>query len=141
LDALQTGKFEWRADLIAKWQPDWSQVAALATRQAPIEGHNQEVVIPIRMGPGYSNQYSFIVQSKALVHFTSALIESVNAAAKPEIIDIVAHTGPTKNTWMVPISFADRMNGLYRITLEESIVQAGISTKPIYLQHGSCISK
>lgn len=34
LDALQTAKFEWRADLIATWQPDWSLVAALATRLA-----------------------------------------------------------------------------------------------------------
>ena len=29
LDALDTGKFEWRADLIATWQPEWSQIAAL----------------------------------------------------------------------------------------------------------------
>jgi hypothetical protein len=141
LDALQARKFEWRADLIATWQPDWSLIAALATRQASIEGHNEQVVIPVRMGLGYSAQYSFVVHSKALAHFTVALIEPLDAAAKPEIVSIVAHSGPTKDTWVVPIPFADRTKGVFRITFEEGIDQAGVSTKPIYLLHDGCTSK
>jgi hypothetical protein len=98
LDALKTGTFEWRADLIATWQPDWSQVAALATRQASIQGQNQRLVMPVRMGPGYSSQYTFIVHSRVMANLTTALIESVDAAAKPEIVNIIAHSGPTKDT-------------------------------------------
>ena len=141
LDALQTEKFEWRADLIATWQPKWSLVAALATRQALIDGHSHEIVLPVRMGIGYSGQYSFVVHSKALAHFTVALVESVDPGTKLEIISISAHTGPTKDTAVISIPFAGRANGVFRITLEESVDQVGISTKPIYLLHGDCTSK
>jgi hypothetical protein len=141
LDALHTGKFEWRADLIATWQPDWNQVAALATRGAAVEGHTHEVVVPVRMGPGYSSHYSFVVRSNTMVHLTNALIEPVNAATKPEIVNIAAHSGPTKDTWVVAISLANRAAGLFRVTLEEGVDQAGVSTEPIYLLHGGCTGK
>jgi hypothetical protein len=141
LDALQATKFEWRADLIAAWQPNWDHLAALVTRQVPLEGRNQEVVIPVRIGSGYSNQYSFIVRSKRPVRFTRALIEATNAAANSEIIDLTTNSGPTKNTWAVSISFGSRIKGLYRITLQEPIDQAGASTKPIYLVHSDCADK
>lgn len=141
LDALQSGKFEWRADLIATWQPNWSQVAALATRQATVEGHTHEVVVPLRMGLGYSSSFSFIVRSKTLVHLTNALIERVDTATAPEVIDIAARSGPTKDTWAVTIPFAIRPRGVYSVTLEEGIDQAGVSTEPIYVLHGGCTSK
>jgi hypothetical protein len=141
LDGLQKEKFEWRADLIATWQPKWSLLAALATRQTSIEGKSQEIVLPVRMGTGYSSQYLFVVHSKALAHFTVALVESVDAATKPEIINISAHSGPTKDTWLIAIPFGGRANGVFRITLEEGIDQAGISTKPIYVLHNDCSTK
>ena len=50
LDALQSGRFEWSADLVATWQPDWSLIAALATRQTPIDGHNQLVMVTSTTG-------------------------------------------------------------------------------------------
>ena len=76
-----------------------------------------------------------------MAHFTTALIESLDAAAKLEIVSIIAHSGPTKDTWVVPITFADRKEGVFRITFEESVDQGGISTKPIYLFHGGCPAK
>jgi hypothetical protein len=57
LDALHKDQFEWSADLIAKWQPDWNNIAVRGTREVEIAGQKYEVVLPLRVGPGYSNRY------------------------------------------------------------------------------------
>src|ERR1051326_1291691 len=138
LDALHNNQFEWSADLIAQWQPDWNNIAVRGTRELAINGQNYEVVVPLRMGSGYSSKYSFMVQAKVPVSLSIALIEPVLPASKPEAIKIVSSPGPVKNTWITTIPFSMKPKGVYRVTLEESVEQAGVTTEPVYLLHGGC---
>lgn len=138
LDAMNKVEFDWRADLIAKWQPDWMNIAALGIRRATIGGQAYTVIVPLRNGAGYSTSYSFIVQSKTPIHLTTALIEPLQTPNKPEAPPVTFVTGPTKDTWMTTLSFARMKSGVYRVTFEEGVEQAGNTTEPIYLRHKVC---
>jgi hypothetical protein len=138
LDALSKVKFDWRTDLIAKWQPDWMNIAAMGIRDATIGGQTYNLVVPLRNGAGYSASYSFIVQSKTPIHFTIALIEPVQAPNQPEAVKVTFAAGPTKDTWITTIPFARMKNGVFRVTFEEGVEQAGNTTEPIYLRHKVC---
>jgi hypothetical protein len=138
LDAMSKVKFDWRTDLIATWQPDWKNIAALGIREAAIGGHTYKLVIPLRSGAGYSTSYSFIVRSKTPIHLTTALIEPLQPPTHPEAVKVTFASGPTKDTWMTTVPFARMKSGVYRVTFEEEVEQAGNSTDPIYLRHKVC---
>jgi hypothetical protein len=141
MDAMHAGKFEWRTDLIAKWQPDWRNIAALGIREDTIVGQTYKLVVPLRNGAGYSSSYSFIVRSKTPLHLTTALIEPLEPPNKPELVKVTFVSGPTKDTWMATIPFARMKNGVYRVTFEEGVEEAGNTTEPIYLRHKVCGSQ
>ena len=138
LDAMKSVRFEWRTDLIAKWQPDWRNIAAIGIREATIGGQIYKLVVPLRDGAGYSSSYSFIVRSKTPIHLTTALIEPLQAPNQPEAVNVTFVSGPGKDTWMATISFAKMKNGVYRVTFEEGVEQAGNTTEPLYLRHKVC---
>jgi len=138
LDAMNRVKFDWRTDLIAKWQPDWSNIAALGIREAAIGGQTYKLVVPLRNGAGYSTSYSFVVQSKTPIHLSTALIEPLQPSTQPEAVKVTFASGPTKDTWTTTIPFARMKSGVYRVTFEEGVEQAGNTTEPIYLRHKVC---
>jgi hypothetical protein len=138
LDAMNKVKFDWHGDLIATWQPDWANIAALGVRETTIAGKTYKVIVPLRYGAGYSTSYSFIVQSKAAIHFTAVLIEPLQPPDKTDKKPVTFKTGPTGDTWITMIPFARMKSGVYRVTFEEGIEQAGNTTEPIYLRHKVC---
>jgi hypothetical protein len=138
LDAMHKTKFEWRSDLISKWQPDWRNIAALVIRETMVEGRQSNILVPIRNGAGYSSSYSFVVQSTTPVHFTVALIEPVQPPGQTQAIRVDFVNGPTKDTRTAIIPFAKMADGIYRITFEEATDQAGVTTEPIYVLHSVC---
>ena len=138
LDAMNKAKFDWRTDLIAKWQPDWNNIAALGVREAAIGGQTYKLVVPLRSGAGYSTSYSFIVQSKTPIHLTTALIEPLQPPTQPEAVKVTFASGPTKDTWTTTVPFARLKSGIYRVTFEEGVEQSGNTTDPIYLRHKVC---
>jgi hypothetical protein len=140
LDALQPGSFKWRTNMIATWQPNWDNLAAIATKDYPIGGHKYTVYVPLRMGVGYSGIYSFMLHSQTPLALSKALIQPVEPPGEPQITDISLTDGPTKNTWLVSISFASFHEGVYRLTFEETADEAGVATTPIYILHKSCVS-
>lgn len=141
LDALHTGPFEWPADTIAKWQPDWNVIAARGIREIEIDGRKYQVHLPLRIGTGHSSRYSFMVQGQIPVRLTTALIEPVSPAGPPDSVDIVASSASAKNTWTITIPFDARQKGVFRVTLGEGVEQAGASTEPIYVFHGGCSTR
>jgi hypothetical protein len=141
LDAQHNGQFEWSADLIARWQPDWNNIAIRGTREVEIAGQKYEVVLPLRVGAGYSNRYSFMVRARVPVRLAIALIEPILPAGKPEAIGIVASSGPVSDTWTITIPFGMRPKGVFRVTLEEGVEQAGVTTEPVYLLHDTCAGR
>lgn len=140
LDALQQGSFKWRTDTIATWQPNWDNLAALGTREVTISGDKQTVVVPLRVGGGYSSVYSFMVHSQTAISLSEALIQPIQPPGEPKLIDVSLMDGPSKNTWLVSVSFAARKAGIYRVTFEEAADDAGLTTTPIYLLHKTCVS-
>jgi hypothetical protein len=138
LDALQPGTFKWRTDMIATWQPNWDNLAAIGTREVTIAGYKNTVFIPLRMGSGYSSVYSFMVQAQAPISFSKALIQPIQPPGNPRLVDISLTDGPTQSTWLVSVSFATLQAGIYRITFEEAADDAGLATEPIYLLHKTC---
>ena len=138
LDAEHPGRFEWRADLIARWQPEWKNLAALGSRNISLNGQSYDVLVPIRNGAGYSSVYTFTVQSKIPIHLTSALIEPLDSSLQPSLVNVSFSTGSSKGTWIATIPFSKMKNGIYRLTFEESVQEAGVTTEPIYLLHKAC---
>jgi len=138
LDAVHANHFEWRSDLVAQWQPDWKNLAALGSRDVLIGGHSYRVLLPLRSGTGYSSIYSFTVQSKLPIHLTSALLEPLDSTGTPSLVSVSFSGGPSKDTWTTTIPFTKMQNGVYRITFEEGIEDAGATTDPIYLFHKTC---
>jgi len=145
LDAQHRTRFEWRTDLIATWQPNWKNLAALGIRETPLSGRLQDVYVPLRNGAGYSSSYSFVVQSTRPVFLTTALIQPTEPLGNPvvmkvsfSVVNVSFPDEPSKQTWITTIPFAKMKKGIYRITFEEGIDQAGIHTDPIYLLHKSC---
>lgn len=138
LDAMHAHEFEWRTDLIAQWQPDWRNIAAIGMREAKIGRQNYKLVVPLRNGAGYSSSYSFMVRSKMPLHLNAALIEPLQPPNQPEVVAVTFVNGPGKDTWTATIPFARRKNGVYRVTFEEGVEQAGNTTEPIYLRHKVC---
>jgi hypothetical protein len=86
LDAMNKVKFDWRTDLIARWQPNWTDIAALGIRQATIGGQTYKLVVPRRSCAGYSVSYSFMVQSKTPILLTTALIEPIEPSNPLETV-------------------------------------------------------
>lgn len=140
LDALEAGSFKWHSDLIATWQPNWNNLAATGTREVTIAGHKSTVFVPLRVGPGYSNVYSFMLQSHTPISLSKALIQPIQPPGNPQLIDVSLMNGPSKNTWLVSVSFATLRTGIYRITFEETADDAGLATTPVYLLHKTCVS-
>jgi hypothetical protein len=140
LDALQPGSFTWRTDLVATWQPTWNNLAAIGTREVTIAGHKSTVLVPLRVGPGYSNVYSFMLQSHTPVALSKALVQPVQPPGNPQLIDISLTSGPAKGTWLVSLPFATLRTGIYRVTFEETPDDAGLATTPVYLLHKTCVS-
>jgi hypothetical protein len=138
LDAMQTGRFDWRADLIARWQPNWKQIAAIAFRDTQVEGRTYKILVPLRIGAGYSSLYSFTIQSKRPPHFKIALIEPIHPPSKLMVIDTSFSVGPSKDTWIATIPFDKMSTGIYRATFEEGVDQAGGATQPVYVLHQAC---
>lgn len=141
LDAMHSPQFEWKTDEIANWQPNWKKLAALASHDSSIQGKNSLVFIPIRTGPGYSSDYSFILHSKTPIHLTKALIQPVEPSGKQSLIDIVFSNGPSKDTWITVIPFKKMKEGIYQITFEEGVDSAGSTADPIYLFHKACATR
>ena len=141
LDASDKGKFEWRTDLIAKWQPDWRNIGAMVTRETAVAGRNYKLLLPARSGFGYSSSYSFVVQSRNPLHLTLALLEPLESTGRPQVVGVTLANGPVKNTWTTTIPFARMKEGAYRVTFEESTEQAGNTTEPIYILHKACSSR
>jgi hypothetical protein len=139
LDALEAGSFKWRTNLIATWQPNWNNLAATATREVMIADHKFTVLVPLRVGLGYSNVYSFMLQSQTPISFSKALIQPIQPPGNPQLIEISLMNGPTKSTWLVSVSFATLRAGIYRVTFEEAADDAGLATAPIYLLHKTCV--
>lgn len=138
LDAMHTAKFEWSADSIARWQPDWQDIAALGIRPGIFGGHPHDVVVPLRYGAGYANSYVFVIQSKIPLHLTKVLIEPMQAPFEPVLRELQISSGPTNDTWKATVSFAKLKPGTYAVTFEEGVDQAGNTTEPIYLVHNVC---
>lgn len=138
LDAVHKSAFRWPSDLIAQWQPDWDNVAATASRRATINGHSYNVLIPVRSGIGTSASYSFVIQSAKAVHPKYALLQRLDPPGTPTVFAADFAAGPTSTTSVATISFQDLKVGIYRVTFEDSVQEAGFSTDPIYLFHGSC---
>jgi hypothetical protein len=141
LDATHSIPFEWKTDEIATWQPNWKNLAALASHNFAIQGKNYLVLIPLRTGPGYSSDYSFILHSKDPVHLTKALLQPVELFGKPSIVDVSFSNGPSKNTWTTVIPFKKMKEGIYQITFEEGVDSAGSTADPIYLFHKTCATQ
>jgi hypothetical protein len=141
LDAEHANKFEWNSDLIARWQPIWTNIAALATGEADLNGRKTEVVFPVRQGLGYSASYQFLVHSARPILLTLALLEPAGKASKTEAIPIKAEKGPTDDTVEVTIPFAGRPRGVFRLTLGEGVEGPGVTTEPIYILNGGCSSR
>jgi hypothetical protein len=140
LDAEHSGQFEWRADLISRWQPDWSNSAVLGTREIMISGHSYGVVIPVRLGAGYSSIYSFEIKSGTPVNLTRALIEPIEPPGSPFTVRAAFSVGPTKDTWIAKLPFTQQ-NGVYSVTFEETVQNAGVMTEPIYVLHKKCAAQ
>ncbi len=138
LDAMHAAKFEWNADSIARWQPDWQNIAALAIRQGMVGGHLHDMVLPLRYGGGYANSYVFVIQSKVPLHLTKVLIEPMQEPFEPVLRNLQISNGPTKDTWKATVSFAKLKQGTYVVTFEEGVDQAGNTTEPVYLVHNVC---
>lgn len=138
LDALQPGSFKWRTELIATWQPNWNNLAALGTRKVIVAGHKYDVFVPLRIGTGYSSVYSFMLHSQTPISLSKALIQPIQPPGNPQLIDISLMDGPSKSTWLVSVSFTILRSGIYRVTFEEGADDAGLTTAPIYLLHKTC---
>jgi hypothetical protein len=139
LDALQPGAFKWRTDVIATWQPNWNNLAAIGTREVAIAGHKYTVFVPVRIGAGYSSIYSFMLHSQTPISLSKVLVQPIEPSGNPQLIDISLMNGPSKSTWLVSVSFATFRTGIYRVTFEESADDAGLATVPIYLLHKTCV--
>ena len=138
LDALEPGSFKWRTDVIATWQPRWDNLAAIGTRETTVAGHKYILVVPLRLGPGYSSVYSFMIRAQTPVTLSKALIQSIQPPGGPQLLDISLMKGPSESTWLTSVSFATRPAGIYRVTFEEGADEAGLTTTPIYLLHKTC---
>jgi hypothetical protein len=138
LDAMQAGQFSWRTDVVATWQPQWTRIAALGTRPVTIAGQTDEVSIPLRIGQGYSSTYNFLIKAQNTLSISKALIEPVQPAGDLRLVDVVLMGGPSKNTWLISMSFAALRPGLYRVTFEDSTADAGLTTTPILVLHKTC---
>jgi hypothetical protein len=140
LDASQAGKFIWRTDVIATWQPNWMRIAALGTRPVTIAGRTDNASIPLRVGQGYNSVYTFLIKAQNALAISKALIEPLQPAGHVQLVDVVLMGGPSKNTWSVSMSFATLRPGLYRITFEDSTEDAGLTATPILVLHKTCPS-
>lgn len=138
LDGLEAGAFKWHTDTVSVWQPNWDNLAATATRDFDIAGHKYSVALPLRIGSGYSSDYSFMVRSQTNLSLSKVLIQSVDSPGEPKLLDISLRTGPTTGTWVVSVPFLSFKDGVYRVTFEESADEAGLTTTPIYLFHKTC---
>lgn len=138
LDAQQKGSFAWKSDMMATWQPEWSKVAAEADRTFAIAGQTYQATVPLRMGPGYTNTYSFIIRSETVVHVTKAFIKPVAPAGPSKLVDVSLTKGPSKDTWIAPVGFRAFSAGIYQVTFAEAADGTGSISVPIYLFHGAC---
>jgi hypothetical protein len=141
LDGQESGSFKWHTDTISVWQPSWDNLAATATRDLDIAGHKYSVVMPLRIGTGYSSDYSFMLRSQTNLSLSKVLIQSVESPAEPQLLDISLSAGPTTGTWVVSVPFAPFKTGVYRVTFEESADEAGLTTTPIYILHKTCVTR
>ena len=141
LDAMHSTRFEWKTDEIASWQPNWKKLAALANHASSIQGKNYVVFIPVRVGPGYSSDYSFMLHSKNPIHLTKALLQPVEPLGKSSIVEVSFSNGPSKDTWITVIPFKKMKEGIYQITFEEGVDSAGSTADPIYLFHKTCATQ
>lgn len=138
LDALQKGSFTWKSDMMATWQPEWSRVAAKADRKFAVSGQTYQAIVPVRMGPGYANTYSFIIRSETVVHLTKALIKPVVPAGPSKLLDVSLTKGPSSDTWIAQVGFSGYSAGIYQVTFAEKADGTGSISVPIYLFHGAC---
>lgn len=142
LDAMHySNRFEWRTDLVAEFQPNWSMLGALGSREIPIMGHDYQVLVPLRNGNGYSSDYVFVVHSKDPIYLTKALIEPIAPPRKPVLTSVRFSNGPSKDSWFTDIPFKERPEGIYQITFEESIRNAGATAEPVFILHKKCTTK
>jgi hypothetical protein len=135
--AVPATKFEWKSDLIARLQPDWENIAALLTRQIDVMAQKEELVVPVRQGPGCSDSYTVLVRSDSPIHLTTALLEPIGGK-RPFLIPISSRPGPAPKTWQTTISFSNRPQGIFRLSLGEDIHRSGAVTKAIYLLVTGC---
>ena len=138
LDAMHSTRFEWKTDKIASWQPNWQKLAALVDHISSIQGSNTDVFVPLRVGQGYSSDYSFILRSSSPLHLTKALLQPAEPFAKSSIVEVSFSNGPSKDTWTTIIPFKKMKEGIYRITFEEGVDSDGSTADPIYLSHKTC---
>jgi hypothetical protein len=136
LDGLQQGSFRWKSDMMATWQPQWSKVAAEAKRDVTVNSQTFGVVVPLRMGAGYSNTYSFMIRSEAPVNLTRALITSISPPGGSKSLAITLSKGPSRDTWLASIAFGAYPAGIYQVTFTDQ-ADGNISV-PVYLFHGAC---
>jgi hypothetical protein len=138
LDAQQRGSFTWKSNMMATWQPEWGKVAAEADRKVAMAGQTYQAMVPLRMGPGYANTYSFIIRSEAVVHLTKALIKPIAPVGPSKLLDVSLTKGPSSDTWIALVGFGGFSAGIYQVTFAQAADGTGSISVPIYLFHGAC---
>ena len=141
LDAQHSRSFSWRTDLVSRWQPTWNNLAATATREITINGNRYTIFVPVRIGPGNSDTYSFVIRSDDPVPFSKALIQSFPKADNPVLLDVSVAPGPTSNTSLATLHFSHLSPGVYRVTFQAGSLDAPRTTVPIYVLHNACSSR
>jgi len=134
LDAQSYGRFEWNSQAMAGQHSMWSDFEALATQTGRADNADRDVVLPVRLGNGYSNSYSFLISSKTPL--TKALVSS--GTQQPEMVDIrpvlVRSGDDGPSIWSATLAFAKYAAGSYRVWFRDN----NQSTKDIYVQHAGC---
>ena len=138
LDALHSHSFNWRTDLVSKWQPNWDKFAATATRAVILGGNTYTVFIPLRIGDGHSDNYSFVLRADDSIHFSKVLLQPLKSDESPKVLDVAVAHGPADKTSVVTVRFMGILPGIYRVTFQGGSIGAPRTTEPIYVLHKSC---
>jgi hypothetical protein len=135
--AVPATKFEWDSNLIARLQPQWENIAALLTRQIDVMGQKEQLVIPVREGPGCSDSYTLLIRSESPLHLGTALVEPIGGKNSFSI-PISFRPGPAPKTWETTIPFSNKVQGIFRLSLGESVTQSGAVAQAVYLFVANC---
>jgi len=139
LDAVEAKAFSWPTDEVSAWQPRWDNFAALGTRRVKWSGREYDASIPLRVGPGYTSTYTFLIRAQRRPSIKSAVIR-LGTNGPPQIVDVSMAAGPANDVWKVDVSFRGVRDGVYSISFSESAEDAGLATTNIIILHKLCSS-